>query len=54
MTEEELKEMFLDAITPLLKDKRAQKDEEIIDFYLEVFCLIAKEYAECTNTEQKS
>ena len=44
MSKEELKQNFTDSLKPLLQDREAQDDEEIVDFYMEVCCTIAEEY----------
>jgi len=44
MSKEELKQNFIDSLKPLLQDKEAQDDEEIVDFYMDVCCTIAEEY----------
>ena len=44
MSKEELKKNFIDSLKPLLQDKEAQDDEEIVNFYMEVCCDIAEEY----------
>jgi hypothetical protein len=44
MNREDIKQAFIDNLKPLLMDKEAQDDEEIVDFYMEVCCDIAEEY----------
>lgn len=44
MNREKLKKEFLENLKPLLMDKEAQSDYEIINFYMEVCCEIAEEY----------
>jgi hypothetical protein len=43
--EKELEKDFRESLAPLLKDKEAQDDKEIVDFYMSVCCTIADEYA---------
>lgn len=43
---EELKRDFYESLGPLVCDKEAQDDKEILDFYMEVCCTIAEDYAE--------
>jgi hypothetical protein len=42
---EELKKNFYESLIHLIKDKKAQEDKEILDFYVEVCCNIAEDYA---------
>jgi hypothetical protein len=44
MSKEELKKNFADSLKPLLQDKEAQEDAEIVDFYMDVCCDIAEDY----------
>ena len=44
MSKEELKKNFTDSLKPLLQDKEAQEDAEIVDFYMDVCCDIAEEH----------
>lgn len=44
MSKEELKQNFINSLKPLLQDKEAQDDKEIVDFYMDVCCNIAEEY----------
>jgi len=44
MNREELKTYFIESLMPLIQDKEAQNDKEIVDFYMEVCCDIAEEY----------
>ena len=41
---EELKKDFTDSLEPLIEDKIAQEDPEIVDFYMGVCCTITEEY----------
>lgn len=43
---EALKKDFYESLGPLIGDKEAQDDKEILDFYMEVCCTIAEDYAE--------
>jgi hypothetical protein len=45
MTKEELKKAFAESLKPLLIDKEAQDDDDVVDFYIEVCCVICEEYA---------
>lgn len=42
---EALKKDFYESLGPLIGDKEAQDDKEILDFYMEVCCTIAEDYA---------
>lgn len=53
MNREELKENFVLSLKPLLEDKIAQDDDEIVDFYMEVCCVIAEEYL-LQNSDKKT
>ena len=53
MSKKELKKNFIDSLKPLLQDKEAQDDEEIVDFYMEVCCDIAEEYLNQNKNEQR-
>ena len=44
MNKDELKKIFLENLKPLLMDKEAQNDYEIIDFYMDVCVEIAEDY----------
>jgi hypothetical protein len=41
---EELKKDFTESLEPLIEDKIAQEDPEIVDFYMGVCCTITEEY----------
>lgn len=53
MNREELKQNFFLSLKPLLEDRVAQDDEEIVDFYMEVCCVIAEEYFH-QNSDKKN
>jgi len=41
---EELRKDFTESLEPLIEDKIAQEDPEIVDFYMGVCCSITEEY----------
>ena len=41
---EELRKDFAESLEPLIDDKIAQEDPEIVDFYMGVCCSITEEY----------
>ncbi len=41
---EELKKDFTESLEPLIEDKIAQEDPEVVDFYMGVCCTITEEY----------
>ena len=41
---EELRKDFAESLEPLIEDKIAQEDPEIVDFYMGVCCTITEEY----------
>ena len=41
---EELRKDFSESLEPLIEDKIAQEDPEIVDFYMGVCCSITEEY----------
>jgi len=41
---EELRKDFTESLEPLIEDKIAQEDPEIVDFYMGVCCTITEEY----------
>lgn len=45
MDKEDLKQYFYESLKPLLTDKEAQEDEEIVNFYIEVCCDIAEMFS---------
>ena len=44
MDREELKKNFSESLEPLISDKEALEDKEVVDFYMDVCCVIADEY----------
>jgi|LakMenEpi03Aug12_release.lakeMendotaPanAssembly.Ray.scaffolds.fasta_scaffold957793_2 hypothetical protein len=42
--EEELRKDFSESLEPLIEDKIAQDDPDVIDFYMGVCCTITEEY----------
>ena len=46
MNKEELKKMFIESLNPIFVDKEAQDDKDIRDWYMDVCCVCAEEYAE--------
>jgi hypothetical protein len=42
--EEELRKDFSESLEPLIEDKIAQHDPDVIDFYMGVCCTITEEY----------
>lgn len=49
---EELKKDFTESLEPLLLDKIAQDDEEIVNFYMEVCCVITEEYCKSVKKQK--